>query len=172
MTFNVAGDVLAVGTGGGAIYFIDPKGGKVLNQLTEPMKRQVLALAYTVDGKVLHAAYTGATIARWDTTTGRAETMKLARQANGCAAAFSPDRRYLAVGDTDGFVWLWNTTTGIRAQAFDPRYNQRLEVVAFSPDGKWLASADFGFVNTFDGATNSHSTSLRIRPVRPDDVPK
>src|SRR5205085_9579487 len=84
----------------------------------------------------------------WDLSTG-----KVARSLKGHknplqAVAFAPDGASFAAADVDGFVTLWDTATGL------DRWTIRLYVpgghrnvfwirIAFSPDGKTLATAEY-----------------------------
>src|SRR5262249_4438540 len=58
-------------------------------------------------------------------------------QVNG--VAFSPDGKQLASGDGDGWVKVWNSTTGALVQGF-PAHTDAVVSVIFHPDGKHLAS--------------------------------
>lgn len=51
--------------------------------------------------------------------------------------AVAPGGTYLATGDEQGWLRLWDTETGILLA--ERRTSQVIEAVAFSPDGMWLA---------------------------------
>ena len=72
--------------------------------------------------------------------------------------AFSPDGKLLATADYNGYVQLWNTSTGQPAGPADPRRHWPLVDAAdrrgVQPDGKLLASSDAdGYVRLWDPAT-------------------
>jgi WD40 repeat protein/serine/threonine protein kinase len=108
----------------------------------------VHAVAFGPDGKRLaSASKTGGAIV-WDWETGRALTLNGPQRPRG--VAFSPDGKRLAIGETrisrdDGravvhLVTLWDTDTGEERQALEG-HTDEVTQVAFSPDGKVLASA-------------------------------
>jgi len=56
------------------------------------------------------------------------------------AVAFSPDGRWLAAGDRDGLVTIWNTATGELAHRLRGHIAS-VPALAFAPDGVRVASA-------------------------------
>jgi WD40 repeat protein len=67
------------------------------------------------------------------------------------AAAFSPDGRFLAWGDSEGAVRLVDPGGGTEARSFVAHQGE-VNALAFSPDGRLLASADEA-VRVWDVAT-------------------
>jgi WD40 repeat protein len=55
------------------------------------------------------------------------------------AAAFSPDRQFLASASHDGTVRLWEVPSGRLLHTLT-NHQAAVHAVAFSPDGRWLAS--------------------------------
>jgi WD40 repeat protein len=100
------------------------------------------SLAYTNEGKCLAATrHRNGTDALWDVTTGK-ETSQFKAQKSGIdCVAFSADGAVLATGGNDGdevTVKLWDVATGKQKAAI--KLEQRVVSVAFSPDGKTLAT--------------------------------
>src|SRR5262249_9210893 len=80
----------------------------------------------------------------WDLTTKKARLFFRADVGRVSSVAFRPDSKILAVGVRDGTVRLWDTGTGQELPAFREVAAQHVYAVAFSPDGKTLASAHQG----------------------------
>jgi hypothetical protein len=111
-------------------------------------KGQVQALAWSPDGRQLLSAGGYAPITLWDWDNGGAiwETNKK-EPRYVLSAAISPDGRYMLVGgERDGFVVLSELGTGrflktIQADKGNVVKNKLVTSIAFSPDGKRVATA-------------------------------
>jgi WD40 repeat protein len=77
-------------------------------------------------------------------------------------AAFSPDGKTLAIGSYNGGVHLWHIATHQIATPLTGGTGQNYQVVAFSPNGKTMASAssDNGTVRLWDLATGQQIATL------------
>ena len=58
------------------------------------------------------------------------------------SAAFSPDDRWIASGNDNGMVTIWNARSGQKLLAF-AAHERHARCVAFSPDGRHLATASW-----------------------------
>jgi RNA polymerase sigma factor (sigma-70 family) len=125
--------------------------GKKTGELVPSNRLQMIfALAYSPDGKTLASAGRGAIIQLWDPARGK----EIFRGGDGAemwieTVAFSPDGKTVASAGRDNTIVLWEAGTGkflrrIAGAAPKARpgalFNEKVWSLAFSPDGKTLAS--------------------------------
>jgi WD40 repeat protein len=141
-------------------------------------------IAACPDGHTLATGLSNGAIRLWDTETDRDQVV-LKREGWGFTGlAFSPDGTMLATGTTDRSIALWDTQAGrrlgvlpeqgwiisnaIRVVVFGPKrgpergHQGSVAAVAFSPDGKTLASGgqlDHA-IKLWDKATNTELATL------------
>ena len=60
--------------------------------------------------------------------------------------AFSPNGRYIATGDDEGYLTLWEVSSG--TNLWRKRLGGEVESVAFSPDGRYIAADGYDGRNT------------------------
>ncbi len=107
------------------------------------------SLEFTTEGRRLIGANVDGRIYMWDTTTWkRVRQFKESQPEAAWSTALSPDGRLLATGGMDvstqlnpSHVVLWNLESGEPIRTI--RFAHQAIGVRFSPDGNWLAVADF-----------------------------
>jgi WD40 repeat protein len=110
---------------------------KELPPLADP-SRGVRGMHTTPDGKTLISTSEDGMIRRWDLATGK-ETPPPDGYFEAASAAWSPDGRFIAVGDLEGRLDLWDARSGKLARTLAAP-GLGVTRVAFSPDGKTLAA--------------------------------
>ena len=98
--------------------------------------------AFTADGKQLLTPMPDGQVQVWDAATGKeVATRKEAQPQEGTAVqAFSSDGQRVASGTKNGSIKVWDVATGQEVITLKGHDNE-IRLLAFSPDGKRLASA-------------------------------
>jgi WD40 repeat protein len=145
------------------LYLATGRGKEVIFRRTANWRRigrwklpgVVLHLQYSHGGKLLGVVMEDGVMGVWNTETGIQKEL-LRTAGNIESIAFSPDETLLA--SANSVVHVWDTQSGkqvkLRKQV---KYLDGVYGVAFSPDGKWLAS------NDSHGQVNLWSTSSWLK---------
>lgn len=124
-------------------------------------KAAVNSVVFSPDGKMLASASNDKTIKLWDVATGKELATLQGHTGDVCSVAFSPDNMTLASGGRDERIKLWEVVPGrvvphkeLTTLAVPPfGFGDHVHSVAFSPDGKTLASGSFNGIRLWDVAT-------------------
>lgn len=137
--FSPDGSMLVIGTGiqsrSGELVLFDARSGALQKSLAGHHSNIVQRVAISRDGKTLASASLDSTVILWDFQTGQPkQTLK---GGFPLSAAFSPDGKILAGGDSAG-VMLWDAETGASKPTIGASWSV---AVTFSPDGKTILVA-------------------------------
>jgi RNA polymerase sigma factor (sigma-70 family) len=155
VAFSPDGKLFASGgSPSGIIRVWDTATWKEMRQLRSPFN-WIGHVTFSPDGKILAASANRHRIFLWETATGRLLHELDGQEESSFAGpiAFSPDGRMLLSGGVGETLRLWNIVTGKEERRFlveppwpkektnSPHYHGLSEAVAYSPDGRLIASA-------------------------------
>jgi hypothetical protein len=128
----------------GAAATLSPQGGGGVTQF---------CVGFSPDGKLLATGHGDRVVKIWDVGERRLRHTLTDHTNQVLSLAFSPDGRTLATADADRLIRLWDPATGQRQGALGGhkparvpwdgfrQWRWNIPALAFSPDGKLLASA-------------------------------
>jgi WD40 repeat protein len=141
--------MLASGGRDAAIYVWDTSSDRPIKQLTSH-SGQVYSVAFSPDSKSLVSAGFDPKIVITDVATWT--DRDLTDGANVNAAVYSPDGRWIASGDWEGYIKIWEADNGVMHLSLLNRTG-KVNSLAYSPDGKRLVAGDAsGIVSIWDAS--------------------
>ncbi|MFE2988625.1 trypsin-like peptidase domain-containing protein [Streptomyces sp. NPDC059262] len=105
---------------------------------------EVHATAFNPDGTILATGAIDGTVRLWSLATGQERGTFNSHSGPVQAMAFSPDGKTLAAGDGNGTARLWDWIAATDNQQDVLRGDHSVTSVAFSRDGRTLATANIG----------------------------
>ncbi len=114
----------------------------------------------------------------YDTATLTPQTLWGTERGMINVATFSDDARWIATGDQDGIVKVWNAQSGQCVTKIDwaggNRWRNSVLHIHFSPDGQHLAASGFGHSAVYAWRTNNEVpiTNFTIEDPKPKDYSK
>ena len=100
--------------------------------------RNVWSVRFSPDGKQLASGGFDDSLWLWDVASHQPLKTLWGHSEAIVGVDFSPDGKTLATGSDDSTIRLWNARDGAPLRTIDN--GTHVDTVAFSPDGRWLAS--------------------------------
>ena len=112
--------------------------------LADPRSKNVSAVAFSPDGKLLATPDQNGSTYLWKVPTGKlSASLEPAGNIGGNGhPAFSPNGGFLAVANGDGDTYVWDVSTSKLLATFADPSTKGVNGTAFSPDGSFLATTD------------------------------
>ena len=160
ISFSPDGAIIASGALDGTVKLWDMVTGQNIGNLPAGKGGSwVRFVLFSSDGRIIASHVPGERKTRlWDVAT---QTMTDTLDDRSVVSwAFSPNSTILASGATDGTVNLWDIGIGQNIATLRG-HEDKVNSVAFSPDGKIIASSSEKMVNLWDVATRQKIATVR-----------
>ena len=133
----------------------------IIGNITELESSQgVRAISLSPDRQTIASATDEKVIRLWDVHTGKLKDSLVGHTNEVAAVAFSPRGTLLASAGDDATMCLWDVEAGKLLNTFEEPTRSSVLSVAFSPDGRILASGCYEVIRLQDTFTKRNTVTL------------
>lgn len=175
IAFSPDGRCLASGSYDGTVRLWDIAKQIVLNAPSAGHTQRVSNIAFSLDGRFLASGSKDHTVQLWDAVKQTPLRTLLGHKSYVYSIAFSPDGRYLASGgwshgrflfldeqEEEDTIRLWDIAKQAPLGVSLVGYTGTVSSVAFSPDGRYLASGGWLQGRKYSEGRWDHDYSIRL----------
>lgn len=170
VTYSPDGQTLAIAASTG-VYFYDAK--TLVDKSQVVTTNEVTGVAFSPDSLLLAITFAKGGVQLWQATDGTMlRTLERETGIAGGSPVFSPDGLFLATGSGDRAVRLWRVSDGKLIRTFRGHIDIRSgythgeenrSTIAFSPDGKLMATTDIFYENVWIWQTSDGSLLHKLK---------
>jgi WD40 repeat protein/uncharacterized caspase-like protein len=153
VTFSPDGKTLASASNDKSVKLWETISGKEIHSFTGHSE-EVSQIAFGADSKTLVSMSLSA-VKFWEIASGKETGAITERNMGAYSMALYGNANLLAIGSVDSTLSLWNTESKKKTRAFKG-YAYPAKFIAFSPDGRTLASARLDGVRLWDAENGSN----------------
>lgn len=158
------GHYLALACDDGTVQVYEVASGKMLTRFTRHLN-SVATVAWSHDGKFIASGSEDTTVQVWSATTGQALLTFKEHTREVSSIAWSGDDRYIASCSWDNTVQIWDSHSGRTVLSYTKHKGGWLNAVAWSPNGKYIASGgEIGVVtgNVYTGTRGIKDVNMHV----------
>ncbi len=158
LAYSPDGGSVLVGSADKTATLRDVSSGQPLHSL-RGHSGPVTSVAFSRNGKFLSTASSDRTAMVWNRSNGKLISTIRGHSDSVNSVAFSPDSTLLATAGADNTARLWDFHKAVQLRNL--RQSGAVKRVAFSPDGKWLATTTDDMASVWDAGKGVQMLSVR-----------
>ncbi len=168
LAWSPNGSYVALASNDGTVQVYEVASGKVLTRFTGHLN-SVATVAWSHDGKRIASGSDDTTIQVWSAMTGQALLIFKEHTRKVASLAWSGDDHSIASCSWDNTVQIWDSHSGRTLLSYTKHKGGWLNAVAWSPNGKYIASGgEVGTVtgNVFIGTRGTKDVNMHVWEAR------